>query len=283
MMIERRPLLDVLTWLVLVCGVLVIAFPVYVMVVTSTHTATELTQIPIPLGFGHALFDNYGQVLHHGAGESAMPVACMLRNSLIMALGVAIGKIVISMLSAFAIVYFRFPARSLCFWLIFITLMLPIEVRIIPTYQIVANFGMLNSYSGLIIPIIASATATFMFRQFFLMVPDELTEAACMDGAGPLRFFCDILLPLSGTTIAALFVIQFIYGWNQYLWPLLMTTEKSMTPVVVGLTQMMSRSGDAVTDWNLVMTTAMLAMLPPALIVVLMQRWFVKGLVETEK
>lgn len=216
-------------------------------------------------------------------GESANPVARMMVNSFIMAMGIALGKIAISILSAFAVVYFRFPLRKLCFWMIFITLMLPIEVRIMPTYKVVSDLGMLNSYGGLIIPIIASATATFLFRQFFMTVPDELTEAARIDGAGPMRFFIDILLPLSRTTIAALFVIQFIYGWNQYLWPLLITTDKSLSPVVVGVTQMISRSGDAATDWNLVMTAATLAMLPPALVVLLMQRWFVKGLVDSEK
>ena len=188
-----------------------------------------------------------------------------------------------AVLSAFAIVYFRFPFRSLIFWMIFVTLMLPVEVRIGPTYEVVSNLGMLNTYAGLTIPLIASATATFLFRQFFLTVPDELVEAARMDGAGPMRFFWDVLLPLSRTSIAALFVIQFIYGWNQYLWPLLITTDRNLTPIVVGVTQMISRSGDAATAWNLVMATVILAMIPPAVIVVLMQRWFVKGLIETEK
>jgi len=216
-------------------------------------------------------------------GNSATPVGTMLMNSLIMALGISLGKIAISIISAFAIVYFRFPMRKTFFWLIFVTLMLPVEVRILPTYKVVSDLGMLNSYFGLTIPIIASATATFLFRQFFLTIPDELAEAARIDGAGPLKFFWDVVLPLSRTSIAALFVIQFIYGWNQYLWPLLITTEKSMTPIVLGVTQMISRSGDSATDWNLLMATVMLAMLPPAAIVIGMQRWFVKGLVETEK
>lgn len=200
-----------------------------------------------------------------------------------MALGISLGKIAISIISAFAIVYFKFPLRKTFFWLIFVTLMLPVEVRILPTYKVVSDLGMLNSYAGLTIPIIASATATFLFRQFFLTIPDELAEAARIDGAGPLKFFWDVVLPLSRTSIAALFVIQFIYGWNQYLWPLLITTEKNMTPIVLGVTQMISRSGDSATDWNLLMATVMLAMLPPAAIVIGMQRWFVKGLVETEK
>ncbi len=207
----------------------------------------------------------------------------MLWISLVTALVIAIGKISISLLSAFAVVYFRFPLRNLVFWMIFVTLMLPVEVRILPTYKVVSDLGMLNSYAGLTVPLIASATATFLFRQFFLTVPDELVEAARMDGAGPMRFFWDVLLPLSRTSIAALFVIQFIYGWNQYLWPLLVTTSEDMAPIVMGIKRMISGGGDAAIDWNVVMATAILAMLPPAAVVILMQRWFVKGLVDTEK
>jgi sn-glycerol 3-phosphate transport system permease protein len=195
---------------------------------------------------------------------------------------IAIGKIVISLLSAFAVVYFRFPLRGLVFWMIFVTLMLPVEVRILPTYKVVSDLGMLNTYAGLTVPLIASATATFLFRQFFLTVPDELVEAARVDGAGPMRFFWDVLLPLSRTSIAALFVIQFIYGWNQYLWPLLMTTSENMYPIVMGIRRMLATS-DASTEWNAVMATAMLAMIPPALVVLLMYKWFVKGLVDSEK
>jgi sn-glycerol 3-phosphate transport system permease protein len=206
----------------------------------------------------------------------------MMTVSLISAVVIAVGKIAISLLSAFAIVYFRFPFRQVFFWAIFVTLMLPVEVRIGPTYKVVADLGMLNSYAGLTVPLIASATATFLFRQFFLTVPDELVEAARMDGAGPLRFFKDVLLPLSATSIAALFVIQFIYGWNQYLWPLLATTNEDMYPVVMGIKRMIS-GGDAANEWNVVMATALLAMVPPALVVILMQKWFVKGLVDTEK
>lgn len=282
-MLERRPYLDLLTYTVLTLGVIIIAFPVYLTVVASTMSAEQILAVPMPVLPGGHFIENIRTVLGRGVGESANPVGTMMWNSFIMAMGIAVGKISISILSAFAVVYFRFPFRRLCFWMIFITLMLPIEVRIMPTYQVVSDLGMLNSYGGLIIPIIASATATFLFRQFFMTVPDELTEAARIDGDGPLRFFKDILLPLSRTTIAALFVIQFIYGWNQYLWPLLITTDKSLSPVVVGVTQMISRSGDAATDWNLVMTAATLAMLPPALVVLLMQRWFVKGLVDSEK
>jgi len=282
-MVERRPILDVITHLVLILGIVVVAFPVYLTFVASTLTAEQVLDAPMTLVPGGHLIENFRTVLFQGVGEAASPVATMMKNSLIMALGIALGKIAISIISAFAIVYFRFPLRKTCFWLIFITLMLPVEVRILPTYKVVSDLGLLDSYFGLTIPIIASATATFLFRQFFMTIPDELAEAARIDGAGPMRFFWDVVLPLSRTSIAALFVIQFIYGWNQYLWPLLITTQKSMTPVVVGVTQMISRSGDAATDWNLVMATVLLAMIPPAVVVLLMQRWFVKGLVETEK
>jgi sn-glycerol 3-phosphate transport system permease protein len=238
----------------------------------------------MPLVPGDQMLQNYTAVLigtDAGAG-SAAPVGRMMYVSLVTALVIALGKIAISLLSAFAIVYFRFPFRNLFFWAIFVTLMLPVEVRIGPTYEVVSNLGMLNSFAGLTIPLIASATATFLFRQFFLTVPDELAEAARIDGAGPMRFFWDVLLPLSRTSIAALFVIQFIYGWNQYLWPLLVTTQEDMYPVVMGIKRMIA-GGDAANDWNLIMATAMLAMLPPAIVVLLMQKWFVKGLVETEK
>ncbi|ANH71516.1 sn-glycerol-3-phosphate ABC transporter permease UgpE [Ralstonia insidiosa] len=282
-MIERRPFLDFLTHVVLILGVIIVAFPVYVVFVASSLTAEDVLQAPMTLIPGPHLIENYRTVLTQGMGNSATPVGTMLMNSLIMALGISLGKIAISIISAFAIVYFKFPLRKTFFWLIFVTLMLPVEVRILPTYKVVSDLGMLNSYAGMTIPIIASATATFLFRQFFLTIPDELAEAARIDGAGPLKFFWDVVLPLSRTSIAALFVIQFIYGWNQYLWPLLITTEKSMTPIVLGVTQMISRSGDSATDWNLLMAVVMLAMLPPAAIVIGMQRWFVKGLVETEK
>jgi len=283
-MVERRPALSVLTHVVLLAGVLIVAFPVYVTLVASTQTAEAIVQAPMSLIPGDQLINNYASVLtgsDKGAG-SAAPVGRMMWVSLVSALTIAIGKIVISLLSAFAIVYFRFPFRNFFFWAIFVTLMLPVEVRIAPTYQVVSDLGMLNTYAGLTVPLIASATATFLFRQFFLTVPDELAEAARMDGAGPMRFFWDVLLPLSRTSIAALFVIQFIYGWNQYLWPLLVTTQEDMYPVVMGIKRMIA-GGDAVNEWNLVMATAMLAMLPPALVVLLMQKWFVKGLVETEK
>lgn len=283
-MVERRPILTVFTHIVLILGVLVIAFPLYLTFVASTHTTQAIMQSPMPLLPGSHFVDNYLDALNGtgaGAGSKA-PVARMMMVSLISALIISLGKISISLLSAFAIVYFRFPYRNFVFWSIFVTLMLPVEVRIGPTYKVVADFGMLDSYAGLTIPLIASATATFLFRQFFLTVPEELVEAARMDGAGPLRFFRDILLPLSMTSVAALFVIQFIYGWNQYLWPLLVTTNENMYPVVIGIKRMIS-GGDSEMQWNVVMATAMLAMIPPALVVILMQKWFVKGLVDTEK
>ncbi|MBP7492365.1 MAG: sn-glycerol-3-phosphate ABC transporter permease UgpE [Rhodoferax sp.] len=283
-MVERRTTMDLLAHLILIIGVLIVAFPVYITFVASTHTATEMVQRPVPTLPGAHLIDNYTAVLEGGtaSGGSNAGVGRMMTVSLITALVIAIGKIAISLLSAFALVYFRFPFKQLFFWMIFVTLMLPVEVRIGPTYKVVSDLGMLDSYAGLTIPLIASATATFLFRQFFMSVPDELVEAARMDGAGPMRFFWDILLPLSRTSMAALFVIQFIYGWNQYLWPLLVTTNETMYPVVIGIKRMIS-GGDGQTEWNLVMATAILAMLPPALVVMLMQKWFVKGLVDTEK
>src|SRR5687767_3534393 len=282
-MVESRPGLTAISHAVLIAGILVIGFPLYVTFVASTRSLEDILSVPMPLLPGDRLWENYSQVLTGGTtkGVSA-PVASMMANSLVMALAIALGKIAISILSSFAIVYFRFPLRNFFFWMIFVTLMLPVEVRIIPTYQVMSDLGLLNTYAGLTLPLIASATATFLFRQFFMTIPDELAEAARMDGAGPMRFFWDVVLPLSKTTMAALFVIQFIYGWNQYLWPLLITTDESMYTAVIGIKRMIV-TGDALTEWNLVMATAMLALLPPALVVVLMQRWFVKGLVETEK
>ncbi len=283
-MVERRPWMTLLSHAVLITGVLVVAFPLYLTFVASTQTAQAIVQAPMPLLPGTQLLENYSAAWNGtgGGSGSKAPVGHMMLVSLISALMIAVGKISISLLSAFAIVYFRFPFRMFFFWAIFITLMLPVEVRISPTYKVVSDLGMLNSYAGLTIPLIASATATFLFRQFFLTVPEELVEAARMDGAGPMRFFKDILLPLSATSIAALFVIQFIYGWNQYLWPLLVTTNENMYPVVIGIKRMIS-AGDSEMQWNVVMATAVLAMLPPALVVMLMQKWFVKGLVDTEK
>ena len=282
-MVDRNPWLTFISHAVLVLGVAIVAFPLYLAFIASTHTADAIVQSPMPLLPGAHMWENYKEALL-GSGKlgSNTNVVQMMWVSFCVAMIITVGKIAISLLSAFAIVYFRFPFKMLCFWAIFLTLMLPVEVRILPTYKVVAELGMLNSYAGLTLPLIASATATFLFRQFFLSVPDELVEAARMDGAGPMRFFKDILVPLSKTSIAALFVIQFIYGWNQYLWPLLMTTSEDMYPVVIGIKRMLA-GGEAAVDWNIVMATAILAMLPPTLVVILMQKWFVKGLVDTEK
>jgi sn-glycerol 3-phosphate transport system permease protein len=284
-MIERRPALTALSHVVLLLGVAVVAFPLYLAIVASTQSAQEIAQArPISLLPGSHALETYRLALFGGETSvgSRIPAGLpMMGVSFVMAMSIALGKIAISLLSAFAIVYFRFPLRNLVFWMIFVTLMLPVEVRIGPTYQVVSDLGMLNTYWGLTVPLIASATATFLFRQFFLTVPDELVEAARVDGAGPMRFFKDVLLPLSGTSIAALFVIQFIYGWNQYLWPLLVTTDERMYPIVLGIKRLVS--GESWTEWNVLMATAVLALLPPAAVVVLMQKWFVKGLVDTEK
>lgn len=280
-MIERRPFLDFISHAILLLGVAVIAFPLYISIIASTQSAQEVAQAPMSLLPGRHFIENYMTVLF-GGSSNAPPVARMMWISTVMALIIALGKITISMLSAFAVVYFRFRFRMFFFWMIFVTLMLPVEVRIGPTYKVVSDLGMLNSYAGLTLPLIASATATFLFRQFFLTVPDELIEAARIDGAGPMRFFKDILFPLSRTSIAALFVIQFIYGWNQYLWPLIITTQENMYPVVIGIKRMIA-GGDSVTEWNLVMATALLAMIPPAAVVIFMQKWFVKGLIDAEK
>ena len=270
------------THLFLLIGIVIVVFPIYIALVASTHEVQDILTT-VQGWFGSAMIENYSTILISGKESSrGIPVWMMMLNSLIMALGIVIGKISISIISAYAIVYFRFPFRMFFFWLIFVTLMLPVEVRILPTYEVVANLGLLNSYAGLILPLIASATATFLFRQFFLTIPDELAEAARVDGAGPFRFFFDILLPLSRTNIAALFVILFIYGWNQYLWPLLVTTDESMTTIVVGMQQMLYVQ-DNIPEWHLTMATAILAMILPLTVVILMQRQFVKGLVETEK
>ncbi len=282
-MVEHRGFSRFLPHIVLVIGVAIVAFPVYLCFVGSTHPQDIVANGQMPLTPGPLFFETYYKTLFVGSsGSTREPVATMLMNSFIMACIIALGKIAISILSAFAVVYFKFPFRMAAFWLIFITLMLPVEVRIYPTYKIASDLNLLDSYAGLTIPLIASATATLFFRQFFLTIPDELVEASKLDGAGPLRFFWDTVLPLSRTNIAALFVILFIYGWNQYLWPILITTRDDMQTIVIGIKKMIV-TADALTEWNVVLATAMLAMLPPVMVVVLMQRWFVKGLVETEK
>lgn len=283
-MVENRRILGIISHLVLILGVIMVALPIWITFVASTHDAVRMTQAPIPMLPGTHFFENFKQTLFGAglSGSEGAPVWRMLLNSLAMALMIAFGKIAISLLSAFAIVYFKFPFRMGFFWMIFITLMLPVEVRILPTFEVVANLGMLNSYWGLSIPLIASATATFMFRQVFLTIPDEMLESARIDGAGPLRFFWDILIPLSRTNIAALFVILFIYGWNQYLWPLLITTDTDMTTIVMSIKQMLEAAEQS-PQWNIIMMTALLAMIPPVFVVVGMQRLFVQGLTETDK
>ncbi len=282
-MVENQRWLNILAHIVLIAGVLVVAFPVYIAFIASTHEPSAFVSGVVPLLPGSNAANSYVDVLTGGvSSQMSVPISLMLKNSMIMALSIAIGKIVISILSAFAIVYFRFPFRQAAFWMIFITLMLPVEVRIVPTFQVISNLGMLNSYAGLSIPLIASATATFLFRQVFLTIPDELMEAARIDGAGPLKFFKDILLPLSRTNIAALFVILFIYGWNQYIWPILVTTDDKYQTIVAGIKRM-ADVVDSEPLWNYIMATSVLAMLPPVVVVILMQRLFVKGLVETEK
>lgn len=282
-MIDRERWLQIFTHAVLILGVLIVAFPIYVTFVASTQALRDIMQVPMPLLPGGHVLENYLQAITGGATSAGnSPVGIMLFNSMVMALGITFGKITISMLAAFAIVYFRFPWRMLFFWMIFITLMLPVEVRILPTYKVVSDLGMLDTYAGLTIPLIASATATFLFRQFFLTIPAELFDAARIDGAGPFSFFKDILFPLSRTNIAALFVILFIFGWNQYLWPLLITTQENMYTILIGINRMLT-VGDDQAEWQIIMATTMLAMVPPVFVVVVMQRLFVKGLIETEK
>ena len=283
-MAENRPWLAIGRHAILVVGIIFICLPLWITFVASTHDESRMLRGTAPLWFGDHIVENYRAVLTRGlsGGANAPPVWPMMVNSFVVAMIIAVGKIAISIISAFAIVYFRFPFRMFFFWMIFVTLMLPVEVRIFPTFKVVADLDMTNSYAGLTIPLIASATATFLFRQFFLTVPEELAEAARMDGAGPMRFFKDILLPLSITNIAALFVIQFIYGWNQYLWPLIVGTDERYYTVVMGISRMVN-AVDTAPQWNLVMATAMLALIPPVIVVLVMQRLFVKGLVEAEK
>jgi sn-glycerol 3-phosphate transport system permease protein len=270
--------------LILLIGVVVFVFPIYVAFIGSSHDAPTIARGEMPLTLGPNLVDNYQQALTNPVGVRvrATPALTMMRNSLYMALAIAIGKIAISVLSAFAVVFFEFPGRMFFFWMIFITLMLPVEVRMIPTYAVIANLGLIDTFAGLTVPLIASATATLLFRQHFLTVPDELVDAAQIDGAGPMRFFWSVLLPLSRNSMAALFVIQFIYGWNQYLWPLIVTTSRGRETIVIGIVRMIG-SGESQTDWQLIMAVAMLALIPPVAVIVLMERWFVKGLVDAEK
>ncbi|CAI1075281.1 Inner membrane ABC transporter permease protein ycjP [Serratia quinivorans] len=281
-MIENRRGLDIFSHVMLIIGVLVVLFPLYVAFVAATLDDKQVFQVPMTLIPGGHLWENISNIWQGGVGNLKVPFSLLLLNSVIMALAITFGKIVVSVLSAYAIVYFRFPLRSLFFWLIFMTLMLPVEVRIFPTVEVISNLNLLDSYTGLTLPLMASATATFLLRQFFMILPDELLEAARIDGAGPMRFFWDIVLPLSKTNLAALFVITFIYGWNQYLWPILITSDASMGTAVAGIKSMISTSG-APTQWNQVMAAMILTLIPPLAVVLLMQRWFVRGLVDSEK
>jgi sn-glycerol 3-phosphate transport system permease protein len=275
--VRRFPWARVVVHALLLLSVAVIAFPIYFAFVVSTQSLQEVVQKPPRLLPSSYLLENYAEAWRRSR------MATLLLNSTIVAVAVAVGKIAISMLSAFAIVYFRFPGRQIVFWMIFVTLMLPVPVRILPTYEVIGTLGWLDTYAGLTVPLMASATATFLFRQFYLTIPNELAEAAQLDGAGPLRFLWSFLLPLSWANIAALFVVLFIYGWNEYFWPLLITNTESMRTVVIGLERLIPRSGTEQPTWNLIMAGAMMALLPPVAVIVFMQRWFVKGLVESEK
>ncbi|QDJ10041.1 SN-glycerol-3-phosphate transport system permease protein ugpE [Roseomonas mucosa] len=280
---RRQARSKLLSHALLILGVLIFAFPIWIALMGSTHDASTLGRGEVPLLPGPDAVENYVTAWTQGGGRMrTTPAWVMLWNSALMALIIAVGKITISMLSAFAVVFFRFPFRMTCFWLIFITLMLPVEVRLIPTFQVMVDLRLTDTMTGLTLPLIASATATLLFRQFFLTIPDELAEAARLDGAGPLRFLRDVVLPLSRNSIAALFVILFIYGWNQYLWPLLIVTDRSLETIVVGLSKSIG-NGDSQNEWNTIMAMAVLALLPPVAVVVAMQRWFVRGLTETEK
>jgi sn-glycerol 3-phosphate transport system permease protein len=294
-MVERTRTLDIACHALLILGGLLVCLPIYFAFVVGSHTVGDVLAVPPPWLPGGRFFENAATAWQKGN------LGRLLFNSLVVAVGITVGKIAVSLLSAFAISYFRFRYRMTAFWLIFASLMLPVEVRILPTYEAVTNvalplqwlfdwlgievtleWNMMNSYGGLILPLIASATATFLFRQFFLTVPDELVEAARVDGASPLHFFRHVLLPLSMSNMVALSIILFLYGWNQYLWPLLFTTEKDMATAVIGLKHLIPQS-DAEPAWNVAMNAALLVMLPPALVVVALQRWLVKGLVDSGK
>ncbi|MGQ3301948.1 ABC transporter permease subunit [Reyranella sp.] len=307
-MIERTPKLDLFCHLLLIAGVVAVCLPLYYALIAATHTLPDVLQVPMPLTPGNELLANLETAMARG------DLGRQLLNSLIVSVGVTVGKISVSILSAFAITYFRFPFRMTAFWLIFATLMLPIEVRIVPTYAVAAHplqglgwlldetglrgplesltgwnieavvkWSLLDSYAGLILPLMASATATFLFRQLFLTIPEELLEAAKIDGASPMRFLIDVLWPMSRTNVVALTVILFVFGWNQYLWPLLITTEASMTTAVIGLSKQISAAPEAVPKWNTLMASALVITLPPVMVVIVLQRWFVKGLVDSEK
>ena len=265
----------------ILCLFIVLMFvPLYFALVAASHDGAALMHFPLPLLPGGSFFKNVKAVLSNQyVATGGLPIGRLLLNSLIMAVLIAIGKVALALLSAFAFVYFRFPFKKIAFALVFSTMMLPVEVRIVSTFQVIAAFGWINTFSGLTLPLMASATATFLFRQFFKTVPDEMVDAARLDGAGPFRFFFNILLPLSRPQIAALFIILFVYGWNQYLWPLVMTTDTSMTTIVMGI-RYLTGVADQIPEWHYIMTIAFIAMLPPCVMVVLCQHWFEKGLNE---
>jgi sn-glycerol 3-phosphate transport system permease protein len=294
---ERTPILDAVCHLILLVGAALVCLPIYFVFVTGSLSQPEIMRVPMSWLPGNQFFANMQTVL------SNANFGRLLLNSFIMATGITVGKLAVSVIAAFAVTYFRFPFRMTAFWLIFMSLMLPIEVRIVPTYESAANvalplnilgswlgiqalvdldWNLVNTYSGLILPLIASATATFLFRQFFLTIPDELCEAARIDGASPWQFFRLILLPLSRSNIVALAIILFLTGWNQYLWPLLLTTDPAMANAVIGLKKLMPQS-DSLPTWHLLMNAAFLTMLPPTLVILILQRWFVKGLVDSGK
>ena len=271
--------------LILLIGVFIMVAPVVVAFMTSTHEAAEIHRTGLSATWGGHFVETYEKVLtRQGGFTGQITGARMVMNSMILGIGFAVGKIVLSMLAAYAIVYFRFRLGTLFFWMIFTTLLLPLEVRILPSYDVMNKLGLTNTYTGLIVPLLASATGTFFFRQFFKSVPDELLEAARIDGAGPFKFFIDVLVPLSKTMIAAIFIIMFVYGWNQYLWPTLMTTDESFFTLVRGIKQiLLVWIGSQIPDYNEAFALAILAMLPPVMIVVIFQRWFIKGLTESDK
>ena len=281
-MTERSLVKRALPHFFLALAIFVLAFPIWLVFVASTHTLQEILNAPMPVLPGLHLLENYGRALVAGTDNLGAGAWTMMMNSLIMAVGIAVGKIVVSLLAAFAIVFFNFRLRGFCFWTIFVTLMLPVEVRIMPTYKVIADLHMLNSYAGLILPMIVSATAVFLFRQFFLTLPREMAEASQIDGAGPMAFFGTILVPMTRTPIAAMFVIQFIYGWNQYLWPLLITTKEKYYTLLIGINRMLT-GADTQIEWQIVMATTLLAMIPPVIVVVLMQKQFVTGMTDVEK
>ena len=281
-MIEQSKLSKIWPHVWLWIAIIILLFPIYLVFAASTHTNQEILSAPMPLNIGPHFIENYSRALLEGAQNLGASALTMMKNSFIMAMGIAVGKIVVSLLAAYAIVFFDFKLRGICFWSIFVTLMLPVEVRIMPTYKVISDLGMLNSYAGLILPMIVSATAVFLFRQFFMSIPREIAEASQIDGASPMTFFKDILVPMTRTPIAAMFVIQFIYGWNQYLWPLLITTKEKYYTLLIGINRMLS-GADVLIEWQIVMATVMLAMLPPIIVVLVMQKQFIAGMTDTEK